>query len=512
MSAPTDQNGASPSGGGIQMNRAVRRISIAVLVMFILLMANVNRVQAFEAGTLADKPGNSRTFSQQFQYQRGPIIAGGDGTNVKIAESRLLKGNSGAYQRFYPAGPVYAPVTGYDSIFGATGIESAENKDLAGTATSLEVHNFINLITGKPKTGATVVTTISPRAQRAAYQALTHLEAGHQGAVVAIDPRTGAILAMVSIPTYDPNVYATLNSAKLDKVDAALRASPAQPLLNRATESTFPPGSTFKIITSSAAFATGKVAGTNATVAAPPSLDLHNGHTLINDGGETCGNGNPPIIQAFLLSCNTAFGQLGISMGGATLRRYADLYGFNNPNLRIPMPVAASVIPTETEPPFEAFAAIGQHNDQVTPLQEAMMAATVANHGTLMTPYLVQKVLAPDLSQVQTASPTVLSQPISAGVASNLSQMMQQVTQNPAGTAFATANSSLTGGVVVAGKTGTAQNGLNNSGLDDAVFTCFAPASNPQIAVGVIVKGGGFGAAAAAPIAIQVIKAYLKLP
>jgi peptidoglycan glycosyltransferase len=493
------------------MNRALLRLSLACLVMFVLLLINVNYVQAFESTSLASQPGNSRVFSQQFQYQRGSIIAGGDGTNAKIAESRLVKGDSGVYQRFYPDGPVYAPVTGYDSIFSATGVEAAEDKELAGTATSLEVHNFISLITGKPKTGATVYTTISPRAQQAAYQALTQDEAGHQGAVVAIDPRTGAILAMVSIPTFDPNVYTTLESAKLDKIDAALRASPAQPLLNRATESTFPPGSTFKIITSSAAFSTGKVAGPNATVAAPPSLSLQNGNTLINDGGETCGDGNPPIIEAFLLSCNTAFGGLGISMGGATLRHYADLYGFNNPNLKIPMPVAASVIPTETEPPFEAFAAIGQHDDQVTPLQEAMIAATVANHGTLMAPYLVQKVLAPDLSAVQTASPTVLSQPISASVANDLSQMMQQVTQNPSGTAFATANSNLTGGVVVAGKTGTAQNGVNNSGLDDAVFTCFAPANNPQIAVGVIVKGGGFGADAAAPIAIQVIKAYLKL-
>jgi peptidoglycan glycosyltransferase len=494
------------------MNRALLRLSLACLAMFALLLINVNYVQAFESTSLASEPNNHRTFSQQFQYQRGSIIAGGDGTNAKIAESRLVPGNSGIYQRFYPNGPVYAPVTGYDSIFGATGIEEAENKDLSGTAPSLEVHNLVSLLTGKPKTGATVYTTISPRAQQAAYQALLANEAGHQGAVVAIDPRTGAILAMVSIPTYNPNAYATLDSEQLDKIDAALRASPAQPLLNRATSATFPPGSTFKIITSSAAFSTGKVAGPNTNIPAPPSLDLHNGNTLINDGGETCGDGNPPIIEAFYLSCNTAFGGLGISMGGATLRQYADRFGFNNPNLTIPLPVAASVIPTETEDPFEAFAAIGQHNDQVTPLQEAMIAATVANHGTLMTPYLVQKVLAPDLTPVLTASPTVLSQPVSASVASDLSQMMQQVTQNPSGTAFETANSSLTDGIVIAGKTGTAQNGVNNSGLDDAVFTCFAPANNPQIAVGVIVKGGGFGADAAAPIAVSVIKAYLKLP
>jgi penicillin-binding protein A len=353
-----------------------------------------------------------------------------------------------------------------------------------------------------------VALTISPRAQTAAYQALA--QSGHSGALVAINPQTGAILAMASFPTYDPNGYATLNGTKLNQVDAALRANPNEPLLNRAIEQSYPPGSTFKIITSAAALSTGKVASQNATVAAPNSLPLGNGNTLINDGGETCGDGNPPMIQAFWLSCNTAFGKLGQQLGGATLARYANLFGANSSTLKVPLPVAASVIPTETDPAFEAFAAIGQHNDQVTPLQEAMIAATIANHGTLMTPYLVKQVIAPDGSTVQNASPTQLSQAVTPAVASEIQAMMVQVTQNQAGTAFATANSSVAG-VEIAGKTGTAQNGINNSGLDDAVFTCFAPASNPQIAVGVIVKGGGFGADAAAPIAVKVIQAYLKL-
>ncbi|MDQ2874050.1 MAG: penicillin-binding transpeptidase domain-containing protein [Actinomycetota bacterium] len=491
------------------MNRALLRLSIACLAMFVLLLININYVQAFESSSLAKEPGNIRVFNQQFQYQRGSILATGDGGATKIAESRLTAGHTGIYQRFYPDSPVYAPVTGYDSIYGATGIEAAENNELSGTAPSLEVHNLVSLITGKPKLGATVALTISPRAQQAAYQQLAL--SGHSGAVVAIDPRTGAILAMASFPTYDPNGYATLSGTKLNQVDAANRANPSEPLLNRAIEQSYPPGSTFKIITSAAAFSTGKVASTNATVAAPPSLPIGNGHTLINDGGELCGDGNPPIIQAFWMSCNTAFGKLGQQLGGATLARYATLFGANSSTLKIPLPVAASVIPAETDPAFEAFAAIGQHNDQVTPLQEAMLAATIANHGTLEQPYLVKQVTAPDGSSVQTANPTVLSQAVSSSVASEIESMMVQVTQNQAGTAFATANSSLTGGVVIAGKTGTAQNGVNNSGLNDAVFTCFAPASNPQIAVGVIVKGGGFGAAAAAPIAVAVIKAYLKL-
>jgi peptidoglycan glycosyltransferase len=490
------------------MNKALLRLSIACLAMFVLLLINVNYLQAFESSSLATKPGNIRVFNQQFQYQRGSILATGDNGDTKIAESRLTKGHAGIYQRFYPDGPAYAPVTGYDSIYGATGIEAAENNDLSGTAPSLEVHNLVSLITGKPKLGATVALTISPRAQTAAYQALA--QSGHSGAVVAINPQTGAILAMASFPTYDPNGYATLSGTKLNKVDAANRANPSEPLLNRAVEQSYPPGSTFKIITSAAALSTGKVASQNATLPAPNSLPLGNGNTLINDGGETCGDGNPPMIQAFWLSCNTAFGKLGQQLGGATLVKYANLFGANSSTLKVPLPVAASVIPTETDPAFEAFAAIGQHDDQVTPLQEAMIAATIANHGTLMTPYLVKQVVAPDGSTVQNASPAQLSQAVTPAVASQIQAMMEQVTQNPAGTAYATANPSVAG-VAIAGKTGTAQNGINNSGLDDAVFTCFAPASNPQIAVGVIVKGGGFGADAAAPIAVKVIQAYLKL-
>jgi penicillin-binding protein A len=261
------------------------------------------------------------------------------------------------------------------------------------------------------------------------------------------------------------------------------------------------------------------VAGPNSPVAAPVDLNLHNGHTLINDAHGPCANGHPPIIEAFWLSCNTAFGNLGMKLGGSVLQRYANAYGFNAgrknvqgamPGLKVPLAVAPSVIPRVTDPAFTAFTAIGQFDDQVTPMQEAMMAATVANHGTLMTPYLVQRVQAPDESVIDSATPTVLGRPVSSTVASYLTQMMTQVTQNPAGTAYQTANQTVTGGIVIAGKTGTAQNGIPVTNLDDAVFTCFAPAANPKIAVGVIVKGGGFGAAAAAPIAVKVIQAYLK--
>ncbi len=500
------------------MNRALRRISIASLAMFILLLGWVNYLQVFRVNSLADEPGNIRIFNQQFKNQRGEIIADGGGKQQVIAESKLIKG--GIYQRHYPDPLPYAPVTGYDSIlgttspFGLTGIEQAENKYLAGTAPGLAVYNLKGLFSGHSKQGASVYLTIDPAVQQAAWQGLVAM--GKPAAVVAINPSTGAILALASYPTFNPNEYATLSSAQLSKIDAAYRKDPSQPLVNRAINDTFPPGSTFKIVTSSTAFSTGKVQGPNAAIPAPQFYHLPGSTSVLNnDGDETCGNGKPPIAFAFALSCNTAFGELGVKLGGSALYKYANLFGFNNSGnpggapLTIPLTVSPSVYPHLTDPAQTAQSAIGQFDDQITPLQEAMMAATVANHGVLMTPYLVQEVRAPDQELVEQAHATVLRTVISSQVASYLTTMMTGVTHDTYGTAYAVANPSVTGGIQIAGKTGTAQTGVNNDQASDAVFTCFAPISNPQIAVGVIVKGGGFGADAAAPIAVKVIEAYL---
>jgi penicillin-binding protein A len=493
------------------MNRALFRLSLACLGMFALLLINVNYVQAFESNSLANRPGNIRTFDEQFQFQRGSIIADGTGGPTTIAESLPVKGSTTentTFQRHYPDGPEYAPITGYDSIYGATGIEAAYSKYLAGTAPSLTVHNLISLLSGKPKQGASVYLTISPKAQQAAYQAL--LAEGHQAGVVALDPSTGAILAMASDPSYDPNQLTTLDGTTLDKVDKRLLTDTSQPLLDRAINETYPPGSSFKIITGSAGFSTGKVAGPSATISAPEPLRLPNGNFLNNDADESCFGGNPQVIQAFLLSCNTAFANIGMKVGGPTLQSYANKFGWNDPNLTIPMPVSPSVIPRITDPSLTAMSSIGQLDDQATPLQEAMDAAAIANHGTLMRPYLLKYVQAPDLTQLAATTPSVLSQAVTPNVAREMQSMMVQVTQNQNGTAYLTAGPPAVGpSLVIAGKTGTAENTVSGAGLDDAVFTCFAPASNPQIAVGVMVKGGGFGADAAAPIAVKIIEAYL---
>ncbi len=491
------------------MNHALRRVSLLMLAMFVVLLLNVNFLQAFEPASLAAKKGNARTFSEQFQFQRGSILTA---DNKTIAMSRHVKGLY-SYQRYYPAPTVYAPVTGYDSLYSATGIEQTEDRFLSASDPKLAVHNLIDLVTGKPKKGATVQLTISSAAQTAAYNALR--AGGLPSGAVAIDPSTGAILALASYPSFNPNRYATFNGAQLQKIDHRYLTDPRQPLLNRAINQTFPPGSTFKIVTSSTAFGTGGYTP-DTRVYAPTNLKLPNtskqlinfDNSPCNDGSNPTGTGKVPLIYAFTVSCNTVFGNLGMHLGSDALRQQAGKFGMNNPNLRIPLPVSPSNFPPVPghDPALTAYSAIGQYSDTVTPLQEAMFAAAIANHGTLMTPYLVQKVTAPDLTPLLNTTPGVLAQTVSPTVAAQVARMMTSVVQQPYGTAH---NSASLPNITIAAKTGTAQNGANNTGLDDAVFTCFAPVNNPQIAVGVIVKGGGLGADASAPIAVKIIQAYL---
>lgn len=488
------------------MNRALRRISIAVLVMFVLLLINVNYLQGFQTASLASKPGNSRAFyAAQNQYQRGNIVTS-DGVTIATSVLSSSPNDSIKYQRKYPHGPEYAAVTGAETIFSNTGIEQSQNSLLSGNDSALDVRKIIDLITGKTTKGATVELTINSKAQTAAYDALR--ATGKPGAAVAIDPKTGAILALASYPSYDPNDLAIHDGTRLNKVDKQLLTDKAQPLLNRALQGTYPPGSTFKIVTSSALLTQSPNTTINTRLDSPTALTLpQTAHVLHNDQGEVCGDGSgqAPLITAFAQSCDTTFGKIGMQIGANSLNDMAQKFGMNDANLNIPLPVAKSnyVIPPSLA--LTAFSAIGQFSDTVTPLQEAMFAAAIANGGTLMKPYLVKQVMASDLSTVQSTGQSVLSQPVSASVAGSVGQMMRAAVQDSNGTAFAF-NAQAEGGLVIAGKTGTAETGTVN--LNDAAFTSFAPYGNPDIAVGVIIEGGGYGASAAAPIAVQVIKAY----
>jgi peptidoglycan glycosyltransferase len=488
------------------VNRALRRISIAVLAMFLLLLINVNYLQGFEPASLASKPGNSRAFyAAQNQYERGSIVTS-DGVTIAASKSSTNSSDNIKYQRYYPKGPEYAPVTGYDTVYSQTGIEAAQNSLLSGNDSALDVRKVIDLITGKTTKGATVTVTINSKAQDAAWNALQTL--GKPGAVVALNPKTGAILAMVSYPSYDPNLLAIHDGAQLIKNDNQLLADKTQPLLNRALEGTYPPGSTFKVVTSSSLLTQSPSTTINTNVDSPTQLTLpQTTHVLNNDQGEVCGNGSGqvPLITAFAQSCDTTFGKIGMQLGAQALNDMAEKFGMNDANLAVPLPVAQSNYMIPPSQALTAFSAIGQFSDTVTPLQEAMFAAAIADGGTLMKPYLVQQVTASDLSTVQGASQSVLSHAVTPSVASSVGQMMLAVVQQPEGTAFAFRQAVT--GVQIAGKTGTAETGIV-TGLDDAAFTSFAPYANPNIAVGVIIQGGGYGAAAAAPIAVQVIKAY----
>jgi peptidoglycan glycosyltransferase len=485
------------------VNRALKRISIAALVMFLALMVNINYLQGFETASLATRPGNVRALEGEFQYERGDILTSEGMTIAGTVPSKDIY----KYRRVYYDPQVYASVTGYDTLYSQTGVEEAENGLLSGNSSALSFRNFIDMITNKPRKGAAVTLTISNKVQQAAYAGLQSVlqNTPNTGAVVAINPKTGAILAMASWPSYDTNELATHDGPKLNSNDEHLLAQNPSPLLNNATQSVYPPGSTFKIVTSSAWYAQNPSDNPQTLFPAPQPLKLPNGNFLSNDNGEICGNGDPPVIDSFAQSCNTPFAQIGIDVGGTALKSMADGYGFNQ-DLNIPgVPAARSNFTADSDKSFTAFDAIGQHDTTETPLEEAMVAATIANNGTLMRPYLIQQVTASDLSIVSQTTPTVLSQPITPAVASSEKQMMVAVVTNGTATTPVVAVGAQNLGI--AGKTGTAQTSTGSP--PDSVFTAFAPAGNPTIAVGVIVQGGGYGATTAAPIAIAVIKAAL---
>jgi peptidoglycan glycosyltransferase len=490
------------------MNRALKRISIAILVMFLALMININYLQGFETASMSTRPDNVRGLEGMNQYQRGDILTA-DG--VKVAGTVTNTGTDNylyPYKRVYYNSQAYAAVTGYDTLYSQTGVEEAENGLLSGNDSSLSFRRFIDMLTNKPRKGATVELTINNKVQQAAYNGLQSVLQGtkNTGAVVAINPKTGAILAMASWPSYDTNALTT-HSSSLNQVYNQLANESPSPLLNNATQTTYPPGSTFKIVTSSTWFTQDATHTPQTPLSSPQPLRLPNGNFLNNDNNEQCGNGSgqTAAIQAFAQSCNTPFAELGVQLGGTALKSMANGYGFNQ-HLNIPgVTAAASNFTAEADQSLTAFDAIGQHDTTETPLEEAMVAATIANNGTLMKPYLVQQVTASDLSVISHATPTVLGTPISQAVASYEKQMMLAVVSN--GTATAPVNTAGAQNLQIAGKTGTAQTA--NGSVPDSVFTAFAPASNPTIAVGVIVQGGGYGATTAAPIAIAAIKAAL---
>ncbi|MCW2876935.1 MAG: Peptidoglycan glycosyltransferase [Sphaerisporangium sp.] len=480
------------------MNGTLKRASVACLLMFGLLMININYLQAVKADGLRTDSRNTRSFFARYQNERGMITAGGQ-TLAKSVDA----GGTFRFQRKYTDGEVYAPVIGFFAPESASGIEGAENKYLDGTHPDLFVRRTVDLITSKPTRGAAIDLTLVPKAQKIAYQDMK--KSGKRGAVVALDPKTGAILTMVSLPTFDPNTMAAPDKAKAARVYNKLDKDTNKPLLNRAIETTFAPGSTFKVITSAAYLSEDGTRDVNTTVEAPNVLPLP-GTTigLRNYHGESCG-GRTSLIDALTISCNTAFGSMALEMGYDTLNAQASKFGIGQP-MSIPLSVVKSDLGPDEGKAALAQTAIGQRSNQMTPLQMAVVAASVANQGKVMKPYLVNKIVSPEGDEIDSARPQEVDQAITPAVADKLRQMMISVVQNGTGTAAQLP------GITVAGKTGTAE--TSQGAASHAWFISFAPAEDPKVAVAVFVESGSAGndatgGAVAAPIAHDVMQAVL---
>jgi peptidoglycan glycosyltransferase len=481
------------------VNAALRKVSLGAFLLLLALLVNINVLQAVQSRSLREKPDNTRAIIASYNVKRGYIVVG----NTVVASSQATSDQL-RYLRTYPGGPMYAAVTGYASQFTRSGIEAAENSILSGQDDRLFVHRLSDLVRGKEQNGGIVRLTIDPKVQQAAWDAMQ----GKTGAAVAIDPSTGAILAMVSTPSYDPSVLAVHDNAKAQAAMNKLLADPGDPLLNRAIAQTYPPGSTFKVVTAAAALAGGMTP--DSVIDAPHRLPLPlTTIQLHNFNDEVCDpSGKMTLLAAFEISCNTAFAGLGLKLGQDPLRKQADAFGFDAASLGVPMPVASSVFPPGLNAPQTAQSAIGQFDVRITPLEAAMMAAAVANHGTLMKPYLVSSLESQNLQPVETAHPQKLGVAMSSQVADELTQMMEAVVSKGTGTAAQIP------GVTVAGKTGTAQNAPGKA--PHAWFIAFVPGANPHIAVAVIVESGDTGGndvtggRVAAPIAKAMIEAARK--
>ena len=483
------------------MNKPIRRLSFVVALLFCTLLLSTTWIQFVTAKTLDDRPGNRRTLLESYSRERGAILVDGTPIAKSVPSKDELK-----YIRTYPQAKLYSQVTGFYSFtYGAGGgLEGSENSLLSGQSDKLFYRRVLDMVTGKVPSGASLELTINPKAQQAADAALGN----QRGAVVALDIKTGAILAMVSHPQYDPTPLAGHN---LDTVAASwkkLTTDPARPMVNRAIGGDlYPPGSTFKLITAAAALSSKKFTE-ESQIPGPAVLDLPlSTKNLPTDDHQPCGPGDKTTLtHALEISCNTAFGWLGLDLGGDALRAQAAKFGFGD-SITVPMRVEPSVVPALNKPQA-AQAAIGQYDVRVTPLQMAMVSAAIANKGTVMKPYLVRDSRNSNLDIISQTQPEQLSQAVSPEVAAALTRMMTTVVRSGTGTAAQIQ------GIEVAGKTGTAQN--VPGGAPHAWFTAFAPASDPRIAVAVVVEHGGnagseaFGGKVAAPIARQVMEAVLK--
>ncbi|HEV7848808.1 MAG TPA: penicillin-binding transpeptidase domain-containing protein [Mycetocola sp.] len=483
------------------MNRELKRVSVLVLVMFFALFGSTTVIQAVQADALRLDPRNTRALYDSYDTERGPVLAG----STVIAQS-VPTGDQYVFQRQYPLGEMYAPVTGYFSPNqGSAGIEQYMNDYLSGTSNSQFLDTINRIVAGQAPKGAAVEVTIDPAVQQAAFDAL----GDRQGAVVAIEPSTGRILAMVSTPTYDPNVLASHDSKSVISAFSALEADPLDPLSNRASSGNMnPPGSSFKVVVAAAAVESGKYTA-ESTFPNPVSLQLPNSSaTVYNWNRLACGPGETvTLAEAIRQSCNVPLAELGMQLGDDAIRETAEKFGFNS-RMTLPTPAGVSVYPKNLDDAQTGLTAFGQYEVRATPLQMALVSAGIANGGTVMEPTLVDRVTGRNLEVLKSFEPKVRNDAVSSETAASVTSMMLDSVST------GQSNGARIEGVDVAGKTGTAQNGEDEP--YSLWFTGFAPASNPEVAVAVVVENDGnlgrhsSGNIVAAPIAKKVLEAVLN--
>jgi cell division protein FtsI/penicillin-binding protein 2 len=489
------------------VNKPLRRIAIFCGLLVLALLIRDNYVQYVQADSLRTNANNRRVAIERYATPRGDIIV--DGNPITGATKSTKNGiNDFEYKRTYKDGPMWAPVTGYASqAFDASQLEKLDDGILTGNDDRLFFRNTLDMITGKKKQGGNVVTTLNAAAQKAAYDGL--LSRG-KGAVAAINPQTGAILALASTPSYDPSTFAGTSGSdekawnKLQK-----KNNPDEPMLNRALRETYPPGSTFKVVTAAAALENGLYKSADENTDSPLPYTLPNTTTeLKNEGNIPCKNATMRV--ALKVSCNTVFGKIGADLGTDKMLAEAEKFGFNSEQLT-PVRSNASVFPKSMDKPHTALSSIGQFETAATPLQMAMVASAIANNGTLMKPYMVDKLQAPNLDVISQTDPQKMSQPLSQSNAQILQSMMETVVKEGTGT------KAQISGVTVGGKTGTAQHGVANSEKPYAWFISYAklPDGSSPVAVAVVVEDGAAnrgditGGGLAAPIARSVMKAVI---
>ncbi|EFQ84594.1 penicillin-binding protein, transpeptidase domain protein [Aeromicrobium marinum DSM 15272] len=489
------------------MNAPIRNLAIACLALFVALLVNITVVQFVQAGDLNDRNGNRRVIDEEFSRERGPILVGGEPIAQSVPSDDRFR-----FQRQYPEGPLYAPITGYFSyVHGNTAVERAQNGVLSGSDNRLFVNRVVDLLANNQPQGGSVELTINALAQRTAAAGLEALGAGTKGAVAAIDPETGAILAMVTQPSYDPNALASHDLGFVDDTMQALLADENDPLINRAADQILPPGSTFKLVTAAAAI---------DQLGLTPDSEVRGGallpfpgitYQLPNEGGGDCG-GDPITFQrALSVSCNVSFGDLAGQIGQEALAEQAAKFGFGDDILDGLASTASRFTPPDTtlEAPQLAQSGIGQFEVAATPLQMAMVAAGIANDGVVMEPYLVDTVRAPNLRVLEEAEPTEYAEALTPDQARVLQAMMVDVVENGTGA------SARIGGVQVGGKTGTAQSTPDRPPY--AWFVSYAKAGDQQVAVAVVVESSSTGrdeiagGRLAGPIARSVMQAVLGL-